>query len=118
MQRSGEVEAIEVHHLGPGCDEVVDELLVGVGTSVDFGQGAELGVRAEDEVDTRAGPLHFATLAAAAFEYVGFFRRRLPLGAHVEQVHEEVVGERLGLLGEDAVLATCRRLCRGRACRR
>ena len=41
--RSG-VEAIEGHDLVPGCDEVVDELLLGVGTSVDFGQGAELGV--------------------------------------------------------------------------
>src|SRR6188474_2976275 len=73
VQRSGKVKAVEVHHLGPGFDEVVDELLAGVGASVDFGQGAELRVGAEDEVDTRAGPLHFATLAATTFEYVGFF---------------------------------------------
>ncbi len=44
MLRSGEVEAIKVHHLVPGRDEVVDELLLRVGTSVDFSQGAELGV--------------------------------------------------------------------------
>ena len=70
MLRSGEVEAIKVHHLVPGRDEVVDELLLRVRTSVDFGQGAELGVRTEDEVDTRAGPLQFARFAIAAFEHV------------------------------------------------
>ncbi len=31
-------------------------------------------------------------------------RGRLPLGAHVEQVNKEVVGQRLRTLGEDAVL--------------
>ncbi len=77
-----------------------------VGTSVDFGQGAELGVRTEDEIDTRAGPLEFARFAIAAFEHVRVLRDRLPLRAHVEQVHEEVVGQRLGSLGEDAVLRT------------
>jgi hypothetical protein len=41
---SRKVEAIKVHHLIPGCDKVVDELLFSVGTSVDFRQGAELGV--------------------------------------------------------------------------
>jgi len=43
-QRSRKVEAIQVHHLGPSRDKVVDELLPGVGTSVHFSQGAELGV--------------------------------------------------------------------------
>jgi hypothetical protein len=43
-QRSRKVEAIKVHHLIPGRDKVVDELLLSVGTSVDFSQGAELGV--------------------------------------------------------------------------
>jgi hypothetical protein len=41
---SRKVEAIQVHHLVPGRDKVVDELLHGVGTSIDFSQGAELGV--------------------------------------------------------------------------
>ena len=43
-QRSRKIEAIQVHHLIPGRDKVVDELLPGVGTSVNFSQGAELGV--------------------------------------------------------------------------
>ena len=69
-----------------------------VGAAVDFRQGAELGVGAEDEIDSRAGPLHFAGLAVAAFEQRRVFRGRLPLGAHVEQVDEEVVGQRSGRL--------------------
>ena len=43
-QRSRKVEAIQVHHLVPGRDKVVGELLLSVGTSVNFRQGAELGV--------------------------------------------------------------------------
>jgi hypothetical protein len=43
-----QIEAIKVHHFGPSCYEVVQELLQGVRTSVDFCQGPELGVRSED----------------------------------------------------------------------
>ena len=43
-QRSRNIEAIKVHHLIPGCDKIVDELLLSVGTSIDFSHGAELGV--------------------------------------------------------------------------
>ena len=50
-------------------------------------------------------PVHFdlARRAVAALEQVLGFRGRLPLRAHVEQVHEEVVGERPGTIGEHAV---------------
>ena len=44
MLRSGEVETVEVHDFVPRRDEVVQELLVGVLASIDFRQGAELGV--------------------------------------------------------------------------
>ena len=84
----------------------MDELFLRVGTSVDFGQCAELRVRTEDEVYTRAGPLDFARLAIAAFKHVCVLRDRLPLRAHVEQVHEEVVSQRFGSLGEDTMLRT------------
>jgi hypothetical protein len=107
-RRSGEIEAVKVHDLVPRRDKVMDKLLLGVLTSVDFGQGAEFGVRTEDEVDTRAGPLEFAALRDHAFEQVFVFRARLPLRAHVEQIHKEVIGERLGPLGEDAVLGLSR----------
>jgi hypothetical protein len=60
MLRSGEVETVEVHHFVPHRHEVVQELLLGVLTSIDFRQGPELGVRTEDQVDTGAGPLECA----------------------------------------------------------
>ncbi len=100
------VEAIQVHHLVPGRHEVGDELLRRVRTSIHLGESAELGVRTEDQIDTRGGPLERARLAIAPFEHLGVVRSRLPRRAHVEQVHEEVVGQRLRPLGEDAVLGS------------
>src|SRR5208337_5696435 len=101
--RSGEIEAIKVHHFGPGCHEVLDKLLLCVRACVDLGQGPELGIRTEEEIDTRAGPPDLAGLAIAPFEYVPGVRYRLPLRAHVEQVCEEVVSERFRLFGKNAV---------------
>src|SRR5580698_6415315 len=56
------VEAVEVHHLGPGGDKVVDELLPRVGACIDFRQGPKLGVGPEDEIHTRSGPLQLTEL--------------------------------------------------------
>ena len=39
---SVEIEAIEIHHLVPGRDEVLHEGLLGIVTSIDFSDGAEL----------------------------------------------------------------------------
>ncbi len=66
-----------------------------VRTRVDFREGAEHGVGAEDEVRAGGGPLGSAGLAVHAREGVAARRDLLPLRAHVEQVHEEVVGQRL-----------------------
>jgi hypothetical protein len=41
---SDDIEAIEVHDLVPGRDKVMDKLHLGVRTSIDFSQSAELGV--------------------------------------------------------------------------
>ena len=38
----------------------MDELLFGVGGGVDLGEGAQLGVGAEDEVDAGGRPFGFA----------------------------------------------------------
>ena len=57
----------------------------------------------EDEIDPGAGPLELARGAVAPLEQFAGLRGRLPRGPHVEQVHEEVVAERLRPLGEDAV---------------
>ena len=47
-----EVKAIEIHHLGPGGHEVVDELLLRIVAGVDFRNGPKLRVRTEDEIDS------------------------------------------------------------------
>ena len=51
-------------------------------------------------------PVHLSSPvnAITALEHVFVFRGCLPRRAHVEQIHEEVIGERLWPLGEDAVL--------------
>src|SRR6266545_4231452 len=51
-----EVEAIEVHHLGPRGHEVCHKLLLSVRACIDFREGTQLRVRTEDQVDTGAGP--------------------------------------------------------------
>jgi len=60
--RSGEVEAVEVHDLRPGGDEVVHELLLRVVAGVDLGEGAELGVGAKTR-STRV-PVHLSAPVA------------------------------------------------------
>ncbi len=100
---SGEVETVKVHDFVPYRYKVMQELLLGVLTTVDFRDVPELGVRTEDEVDAGAGPPEFAGCAITTLEHVVGFRGRLPRRAHIEQIHEEVIGKGLGPLGEDAV---------------
>src|SRR5690348_450332 len=102
--RSGEVETVEVHDLVPRRDEVTHELLLRVVTRVELRDASELGVRTEDKVDGGARPLDLARLAVATLVHVLGRGGRLPLRAHVEQVEEEVVGQRLGPVREHAVL--------------
>ena len=40
--RSGQVEAVKIHHFGPGCHEVLHELLLRVLTSVNFSESPKL----------------------------------------------------------------------------
>ena len=47
----GKVEAVEVHYFGPRRNEVLNELLLGVGTSMDFRE------RAAGSANRRSGPL-------------------------------------------------------------
>src|SRR5262245_9910512 len=75
VKRLRAVEPIEVHHLVPGADEVAHELLLRIVAGVGLGERAQLGVRAEDEVEPAAGPLGRAGGAAAAGEEVGRRRR-------------------------------------------
>src|SRR4029453_10210873 len=86
------VEAIVVHDLVPRSHEITHELLLRVVLCVNLGEGSELGVVAEDEVDGGAGPLHRAGGAIATLVHVLIRAGWLPLRAHVEQVHKEVFG--------------------------
>src|SRR5882724_6840546 len=62
-RESGEVVAVEVHHLVPGRHEIFHKLLLRVRARIDFCKGPELGVRTEDQVNTGAGPLDRLRLA-------------------------------------------------------
>jgi hypothetical protein len=62
------IEAIQVHDLVPGGDEVMHKLLLRVVAGINFGDGAELGIGTEDQVDGGAGPFDVAAGAIAALE--------------------------------------------------
>src|ERR1022692_3542670 len=66
-QTSDEVEAVQVHHLGPRRHEVFHKLLLRVRARIDFREGAHLRVRTEDQVDAGAGPLDLVRRAVASF---------------------------------------------------
>ena len=76
---SRQVEAVQVHHLGPRGDEVLEELFLRIAAAIDFRQGAQFGVRAEDQIDPAAGPLDFAgdavTIEVLDDERMGTFTR-------------------------------------------
>src|SRR5947209_5649675 len=100
----GDIKSVEVHDLAPRRHEVLNKLRLRIRASVDLGESAEPRVRAEDEIDASAGPLHLARLTVTPFEHVAGARDGLPLGSHVEQIHEEVVGQALRPLRKDGVL--------------
>ena len=62
-----EVEPVVVHDLDPGRDEVLDELDLRIALGVDLGDGAQDGVRTEDEVVGRGGPPDGVDAAGTAF---------------------------------------------------
>src|SRR4029079_10462176 len=98
------VEAISIHHLIPGRHKVLHKLLLRVRGGIDFREGAKLRVGAEDQVDAGTGPFDSVRFATAPLVHAFGASNRLPIGAHVEQVDEEVVRQSSRLLGEDAVL--------------
>ena len=64
------IDAVEVHHLVPGGDEIVDEALFCVIRSVHFRDRPQLGVRTEDEIDAGARPPEFTRPAIAPLEHI------------------------------------------------
>ncbi len=58
---------------------------------------------AEHQVNTCGGPLWRTGLAVRAIEQLGTTGDGLPLRAHVQQVDEKVIGQRLRALGQNAM---------------
>src|SRR3974377_509931 len=87
----GKVEAVEVHYFGPRRNEVLNELLLGVGTSIDFRYRAQLGVRTEDQVDSRSGPVDLVGFPVAPFVHTFRHGGWPPFRHHVERVAKESV---------------------------
>jgi len=52
----------------------------------------------EDQVDAGAAPFRLISLAITAFKQLFVCSDCLPGGAHIEQVHEEVIAQRLGVV--------------------
>ena len=58
------------------------------------------------QIRDRAGKLPLVGLAAAPFRHKIGVKRPLPLRIHIAQVDEEIIGQLIGALGENTVLAT------------
>src|ERR1700675_41473 len=100
---SGKVVAIKVHYLVPRSRELLHKRLLRVVAGIDFCDCSELGVGTEEEIDARAGPLDFVRSPIAPLKHAIGCSGSLPLRIHVEQVDEEIIRQRLGPVGEDAV---------------
>ncbi|MPN50110.1 hypothetical protein SDC9_197736 [bioreactor metagenome] len=78
---------------------------MGIAAGVVFGDGAQFGVGAEEQVDWRRRPFDLAALAVAPLVQSRIGRLG-PDGRHVEQIDEKVVRQRAGTAGEHAVPGT------------
>src|ERR1700731_5425550 len=100
---SGKVVAIKVHYLVPRSREVLHKRLLRVVARIDFCESAELGIRAEDKVGARGRPLGFAGRPITPLIHAFSRGGGLPLRIHIQQVAKEIIRQRLGPVGEDAV---------------
>ena len=57
-----QIVAVQVHHLCPRRHEVLHELRLRIRARIDFRQGAQLRMRAEDQIDPGAGPFQLVRL--------------------------------------------------------
>src|ERR1017187_9964417 len=100
--KSCEVEAIEVHHLAPGGHEVTHERLLRIAACIHLRQRPQLRVRTEDEIDDGARPPELAGRPIASLQRPFRSSGLLPLRLHVEEIHEEIIGEYSCPLRENA----------------
>ena len=88
-----EIEAVEIHDLGPGGHEVVYEFLFRIRACIDFRYGPQNGIGAEDQIGPGSYPLGFVRFAIHSSESIAARGYLLPLDIHAKQINEEVVGQ-------------------------
>ena len=109
MQRLREVEAIGVHHLRPGRDEVLRELLLRIRAGIDFRERAKLGMRAEDQVYARCRSTSVAFVLRSRPSYTS---SSFGAGCHCVRMSSRLTKKSLvsrsGRPGEDAMVGAAR----------
>lgn len=103
--RGLQIEAVEVHHLGPGGNEVMHQLLLPVGAGVHFRQGAQYRVGAKHQIHAGGAVLRFAGFTVAAGKQLRVIIGRFPDGSHIQQINEEVIAEHADAVGKHPVFA-------------
>lgn len=99
-----QVEAVQFHDLDPRCSEVLHELRLRVVAGLHLGNGSQLGVRAEEQVDARTGDGGRAGGVVAALVGVLARIKSGPLRSGVKQRHKEVIAEYARPVREDAIV--------------
>src|SRR5690606_36180277 len=96
-----QVEPVQLHHPGPGSDEILHELLLTIVAGIYLGQRAQHRVRTEYQVGAAACPAQrtLATRDALVTALAG----RAPFRAHVQQIDEEIVAQGARPVGEHAI---------------
>lgn len=98
-----DVEAVEVHDLGPSSNEILDKLVLGISATVNLRNSTELGVGSEDQVGTGGSPLGRLGGTVGGSPELALAVLLAPLEVGGEEVDEKVVGQLALLLGEDTV---------------
>ena len=71
---------------------------------INLGYGAQLRIRAKNQINARAGPFDGTGCAVASLKHICGLRDRCPYGLDIEHIHQNVIGERLWPLCEHAML--------------
>ena len=104
------IKAIKLHHLSPGSDKVMQEALFAILACINLRNRAKLCIRSKDQIHNRGRPLLNARLTIVSFEHTSLRGRWLPSRLHREQVHKEVVGQRLLAFGQ-YTMSACSEIC-------
>ena len=96
-----QIEPIRIHGLGPGRYKVMDKLILGILASINLRERTKLSVGTEDQVNPRGSPLGSPGGAVVTLKQVALLRSRFPHSVHIQQVHEEIIGQRFRSFGKD-----------------